>query len=79
MNFLPFEQYLAGISGMHAGNHFNQGRFAGPVFAQKGVNFAAFKVEINILQRLDAGKELPAPRTESTVFDISCPSPSHSF
>ncbi len=37
-----------------AGEDFDQGRFAGPVFSQYGVHLAAPQIEVDVLQRGDA-------------------------
>ena len=61
MDFFAVKCDGPGIARMDPGDHLDQGRFAGPVFTQKGVNFAFVQIKINVLQGLDPGKEFPRP------------------
>ena len=61
MDFFAVKCDGTGIARMDPGDHLDQGRFAGPVFTQKCVNFAFVQIKINVLQGLDPGKEFPRP------------------
>ena len=53
---LPFEEDLAFILGVRAGQDLDQGRLAGPVLAQQGMDLAFPDGEADAFQRLDAGE-----------------------
>jgi hypothetical protein len=46
---------------VNAGQRFNQRRFSRAVFAQQRHDFAAPQAEIDVIQRLNAGKNLLSP------------------
>ena len=49
---------LAGIRVIEAIQHLHQGRFAGAVFAQQGMNFARLYIEVNLVGSQHTGKAL---------------------
>ncbi len=53
---LAVEQHFTGREPVHAGERLGQGRLAGTVFADDGVNFATLQREIDILDRGHATK-----------------------
>ena len=71
VDFDAIEHHRPGVTRMHPGNHLDQGGFARPVFPQKGMNFTTFQVKIDILQRLDPGKEFS--RTTHRKYGVASP------
>ena len=57
-DLLPLILECAGIGRIGAGDDVDQRRLAGAVFAEQDVNLAAPKIEVDAVQRDDAGKPL---------------------
>ena len=51
-------QQIAAVARVNAGHHFDQRAFSGAVFAHQGMNFTGPGVEIDAVERDDAGKDL---------------------
>ena len=51
----------AAVARQHAGHGLDEGRFAGPVLAEQGMDLAGAKLEIDAVQRPDAAEGLAQP------------------
>jgi len=45
-----------------AGDDLDEGRLASTIFSHQGMDLACFELEMHLIQRLDAGKDLGDPR-----------------
>ena len=57
VNLLPVEEHLALFGLVHPGDDLDKGGFAGAVFTHQGMHFSGLQLELNPVQRLDAGED----------------------